>query len=47
MLIGVVLILAAGAMLMTVGIVLVVLSAIVFVVDAKDLLVETDRNASE
>lgn len=47
MLVGVVLILAADAMLTMVGIMLVVLSAIVFVVDAKDVLVKTDRNAGE
>ena len=30
-----------------IGIVLVTLSAIVFIVDAKDLLVKTDQNASD
>ncbi|WP_137284877.1 hypothetical protein [Halorussus salinisoli] len=45
LLVGVALILFADAMLTTVGIVLVIASAIVFLVDVKDLVVETDDRA--
>lgn len=44
---GIALVLFGGATLATVGIMLVVLSAIVFIVDAKDLIVKTDQNARE
>lgn len=40
---GAALVLFGDATLAVVGIVLIVLSAIVFLVDAKDLLVKTDR----
>lgn len=44
---GIALIFVQNATLTTVGIVLVVLSAIAFIVDVKDLVVKTDRNARE
>lgn len=42
---GVLLVLFADPALTVVGIVLIALSGIVFVVDAKDLVVKTDENA--
>jgi ABC-type bacteriocin/lantibiotic exporter with double-glycine peptidase domain len=47
LLVGIALIFVQSPTLTTVGIVLIVLSAIVFIVDAKDLLVKTDQNARE
>lgn len=46
-LVGVGLVLLGGATAATVGILLVTLSAVAFVADAKDLLVLSDRNARE
>ena len=43
MLVGITLILTAGPTLTAVGIALVVVSAIVFVVDAKDILVQSEE----
>jgi ABC-type bacteriocin/lantibiotic exporter with double-glycine peptidase domain len=47
LLVGIALIFVQSPTLTTVGIVLIVLSAIVFIVDAKDLLVKTDQNTRE
>lgn len=48
MLVGIAMVLfLRDSVMTTVGIVLVTLSAIVFIVDAKDLLVKTDQNAGE
>ena len=47
MLAGIGLVLVQNATMTIVGIVLIVASTLVFVVDAKDLLVKTDRNAGE
>lgn len=44
---GAVLILLDDSLLSVVGIVLITLSAVVFIVDAKDLLVKTDEHAQE
>lgn len=46
-LVGIALVLLGDATITTVGIVLVTLSAVVFLVDAKDLLVRTDRNVRD
>lgn len=44
---GIALIAFGDFLLATVGIVLITMSAIVFLVDAKDLLVKTDRNSQK
>ena len=45
LLVGIGLVLLADYFLTVVGIVLIVLSAIIFIVDAKDLIVKTDQHA--
>ena len=47
MLAGIGLVLVQNASMTVVGIVLITASALVFIVDAKDLLVKTDGNAGE
>lgn len=47
MLTGIALVLVQDSTVTIIGIVLITASALVFIVDAKDLLVKTDRNTRE